>query len=639
MDKRPSTPADPARAVLEGLSELAPPGTRVVHGTTVATNALLERRGARTAFLTTAGFGDLLFLARQDRPALYDLAPRRPAPLVPPDLCFEIDERLSAEGTVLVPLNTAQMPSIIARLRAARVEAVSLCLLFAYRNPEHERLVAQALREALPAVFLSVGHEVLPEFREYERAATVTLNAYVGPVIARYLERLERGLAGQGRGPLFITQSNGGVLTAAGARRWPVRTVLSGPAAGVVGGFAVARQAGFSQVMTFDMGGTSTDVALCPGEIPWTEETRVGDLPIRLPAVAVQSVGAGGGSIARLDAGGALRVGPESAGADPGPACYGRGDQPTVTDANLVAGRLLPAYFLGGRLRLDVARARAALGRLGRALGWSPEETALGVLAVAEAAMERALWQVSVARGYDPRDFVLVAFGGAGPLHAAALATALGMTTVLVPRYPGVLAAIGAISADLVRDESQAVLARLTAVFDQLPALARRLVDRVRAEFSPADWDQARLAFALDLRLAGQGYELTTPWQPGEALAAVVARFHGLHRQRYAFHLPDRPVEVVAVRLRVTVPLPRPLEGEAAAATAPVEAALVSRQPVLLADGWRETPVYDRARLGPGHALAGPALVVQADATTLVPPGWWATVDRYGHLRLRRDGG
>ncbi|HEY7296037.1 MAG TPA: hydantoinase/oxoprolinase family protein, partial [Dehalococcoidia bacterium] len=457
--KRPSTPDDPARAVLAGLDEADLVSAELVHGSTVATNALLERRGARTALVTTAGFRDAIVIGRQARAQMYALEPTRPEPLVPAERRFEAAERVAADGSVLLPLTESEAERVADEVAHSGAESVAICLLFSFLHPDHELRLAEALRRR--GLLVSASVEVLPEYREYERMSTTAVNAYLAPVVSRYLARLQRDLAGRGVSQLRVMQSDGGSLAGEMAGRLAVRTVLSGPAGGVAGAFAAGQTAGAGHLITFDMGGTSTDVALCPGHILYRTDLSIDGLAVRTPSVDVHTVGAGGGSIARLDAGGALRVGPESAGADPGPACYGRGDQPTVTDAQLVLGRLRPDRFLDGRMRLEPEAARRALAALDGRRGRMIEAIAADIVRVANANMERAIRVISVERGYDPRDFALLAFGGAGPLHACDLAEALRIPRVIVPPHPGVLSAFGMVVADVTRDYVSAVLRRI----------------------------------------------------------------------------------------------------------------------------------------------------------------------------------
>ena len=638
--KRPSTPGDPSQAVLDGLDEAGWTPDELVHGSTVAANAVLERKGARTALITTKGFRDVLAIGRQARPKLYELEPRRPPPLVPDDLRLEADERLDHRGDVLRALSQEDVDRLLDRLRRRGVESLAVCFLFSFLNDSHERMVRDAARRR--GLSCSASFEVLPEHREYERTSTTVLNAYVAPVVEGYLTKLADGLGRRGTKRLRVMQSNGGSAGAAAAGSLAVRTLLSGPAGGVVGAFRVAKRAGFERIITLDMGGTSTDVCLCDGRVPFTAESEIDGLPLRIPTVDVHTVGAGGGSIARIDAGGALRVGPESVGADPGPACYGTGDQPAVTDAHLVLGRLQADHFLGGRITLSEAAARRALKPIARAYGQDLEAAAASVVRVANAGMERALRVASVERGHDPRRFTLVAFGGAGPLHACELAEALGIPRVLVPLFPGVLSAFGMAAAPVTRDEVQAFLSmvppedrgvfarRLDRSFRRLEARARR--DLGRQGYS----SRVRVRRALDLRYAGQSYELTVPVPAsleGCKPARFLAAFHRAHRGRFGHADPSRQVEVVAVRVAAEAPgaavrLPTLPKGSGDA-----KAARLGRRDIWFGRR-RPTWLYDRERLLAGDRLRGPALVLQLDATTTLPPGWRGVVDDVGNLLL-----
>jgi N-methylhydantoinase A len=632
-------------AVVAGLDEgLDAPGAPVVHGTTAATNALLERRGARTALVTTEGFADVLAIGRQDRPALYDLQPSRPPPLVPADRRHEVPERLAADGTVLTPLDEDAVRRVAATLAEQAVESVAVAFLFSYQNPAHEKRAAALLREALPDVPVTRSSALLPEYREYERTATTAVNAYVRPQVARYLGRLDEALANRS---IRVMQSNGGTIGLDTAAEEPARLALSGPAGGVVGALGVARKAldtDTPRIMTLDMGGTSADVALCDGAVPRTTEHTIADLPLRLPATDIHTVGAGGGSIAHVDAGGSLRVGPESAGAEPGPVCYGRGGtDPTVTDAHLVLGRLAAEHVLGGADTLDMApdAAREAVAALGRAAGLSPEEAALGVLRVANATMERALRRVSVERGHDPRDYTLVPFGGAGPLHAVALAEALDVRRVLVPPTPGVLSALGLLMADVAYDTARAVLRRADALADDPSPLrdAHEAAARdVRAVLSAHG--EPRLDVELDLRYDGQSYELSVPVATpisADRVADAVDAFHDQHRTRYGHARPDEPVEVVALRVRGRVPTSPPSLPREPETDVPLAEARLGTRPVWFdADGPTSTPTYARADLHHGHAFEGPAVLHQYDTTVVVPPGWHARVDARQNVRIER---
>ncbi|MDA1145726.1 MAG: hydantoinase/oxoprolinase family protein [Chloroflexi bacterium] len=624
--KRPSTPDDPSRAVLEGIDALEVAPDLVIHGSTVATNAVLERRGARTALVTTAGMRDLLVIGRQNRQDIYDLEPETPEPLVPEELRFEISAALDHHGAVERPFDAAQARHLLEAARAGGAEALAVSLLYAYANPELEEAFAEVAGQF--DMYLSVSSRVSPEYREVERTATAVLNAYVGPVMARYLQRLSDGLEERGCGPLRIVQSDGGSADARRAAQLPVATLLSGPSAGVAGAFEISRSAGIDRIVTFDMGGTSTDVALCDGAIPTRADVVIGGFPARTPVVDVHTVGAGGGSIARLDAGGALRVGPQSAGADPGPASYGRGEDFTVTDAQVVLGRLAGGGLLGGAMALDVERARAAGAPLVEAFG-SLEAAAHAVIAVATANMEAAVRVVSVQRGHDPREFTLVAFGGAGPLHACALADALEMPRVLIPLLPGVLAAQGAVWSDVTGTRSRSVLTSFEdASFPALSAALLAVGEEVRGE---PGLEAATLRYGFDMRYAGQSYELTIEADPAN-LAPSGAAFHALHEQRFAHSDLDAAVEVVNVRATATVPG----AGEPARTTFAEGDPAPEVTPVWFGETQIDTPNFRREHLRPGTRLVGPAVIHQLDTTTLVEPNWVATVDDDGNLILER---
>ena len=651
IHKRPSTPDDPSRAVLDGIDALAVTPDLVVHGSTVATNTVLQRSGARTALVATEGMRDLLVIGRQSRPDIYDLEPETPAPLVPDELAFELHATLRPDGGVEVAPDHSEVRNLLARAAEGGAEALAVSLLYSYANPTFEKLfetAAESVSTGEHGLYLSLSSHVSPEYREVERTATTVLNAYVGPVMARYLSRLRDGLAARGATTLRVVQSDGGSASAERAASLPVATLLSGPAAGVAGAFEVARRAGYERVITFDMGGTSTDVALCDGAVPTRPDVVVAGFPARTAAVDVHTVGAGGGSIARLDAGGALRVGPQSAGAEPGPASYGRGRDFTVTDAQVVLGRLGQTGDLAGGLTLDGRRARRAASGLVHAFGGDAQRAAQAVVDVATASMERALRVVSVQRGHDPREFTLVAFGGAGPLHACALADALDLPRVLVPLLPGVLAALGGATSDLTATRTRSVLLPLGG--GSAPALLEAL-DRVAAEAQAVLSEAATAAQpvevtrALDLRYAGQSYELTvelTGTPPGGAEAEAVieaarAAFHQQHEARFAHSEPAAAMEAVNVRavarVRTGAEHPRPHfepRGEAAD-RAP-------RTVELWVEGRRvPAAVYAREALRPGDRLDGPALIGQVDTTTLIPPGWHGTVDEHGNLLLERS--
>ena len=605
-----SDPAAPAQVILSGIARVSGREAEVVHGSTVATNALLERKGARTAFVTTAGFEDLLAIARQNRPELYNLTPTLPRPLVTPEMCFGVKERMLFDGTEQIPLDDEDLARLRASVEASGAEAVAICLLHSYRNDSHERAVLEALRNAR---YVCASCDISPEFREYERASTTVINAYVGPIMDRYLGVIER----MSPHPVAIMQSNGGLLTAEEARLQPVRTILSGPAGGIVGAMEIARLAGFDRALTFDMGGTSTDVALASGEMRLTTEARIdvggGGMPVRVPMLDIHTVGAGGGSIARVDEGSSLLVGPESAGASPGPACYGVGQEATVTDAHVVLGRIAPDQLAGGEMRIDAARATEAVERVGAKLGLNVWDTASAIIRVANSNMERAIRVVSVERGEDPREHPLIAFGGCGGLHACEIAEELGVRTVIAPRMAGALSALGMVLANRERHYSAGALG----VAD-VESLFRRLEQRARQDLPGAD-----IRSFADLRYSGQSYELTLAWQGEETPKS----FHELHEKIYGFSDPDRGTEVVTARVRALIALPRPDLRTSGGATAQP-----AYRSVWFGKSWRH--VFAAPREAISKEIRGPALITDYGSTTLVAPGWTAALDRYGNLFL-----
>jgi N-methylhydantoinase A len=667
-----STPDDPGRAILTTFERLlqaaGAAGTAVsylVHGTTVATNAVLQRRLARTAFVTTKGFGDLLEIARQVRSDPYDVFACKPEPLVERDMCFEVEERLDADGEVVVPLAEASLAALPARLKQVGIEAVAVCLLHGYRNPMHERRVAELLRRELPGVAVSVSSDLASEFREYPRACTTIVNVGLMPEVSGYLERFDAELGRRGvAGDRLIMQSNGGVANVPHSAGRPVFLLESGPAAGVVGAAHLAGVLGERNIISFDMGGTTAKLGLVQGGRPHrVHEFEVGTdanrsrtwfagaagYPILTPAVDLVDIGTGGGSIAWIDDGGQLRVGPQSAGAAPGPACYGLGGAAaTITDADLVLGRLDPGYFLGGEMHLDRAAAEQAVRQLADQLGLDVEACAEGIVRIADSAMSQALRLVSVQRGYDPAGFKLVAFGGAGPLHAIAVAAETGIATVLVPPRPGLASAFGLLAADLKHDFAATRVERvdgadpaaLAAVFSALADEGRTALAREGVPPAQMDFDRA-----LDLRYVGQSYQLTVALDPGPfaaaALLTAASRFNEMHLATYGYADPREPCEIVTLRVTAVGRIPKPaLNGSSAQACTP-EAALKGRRPVRFATGGTvECPVYARKRLVQGARLAGPAVLEAADSTILVHPGWDAVVAPHGILALnRQDGG
>ncbi len=624
-----STPANPAEAVLAGLRHIA--GERpfdLVHGSTVATNAILEKKGARTALITNRRFEDVIEIARQNRTELYNLAYRKNPPLVPSELRFGVPGRIDSAGEVVEVLEEAEIAALREPLQNAGVESIAVSLLFSFANPEHERAVRRVLGDL--GIPLSLSHETLAEFREYERTSTTVINAYVSPKMGRYLTFLKEQI---GERRFRIMQSNGGSISAETAMRESARTILSGPAGGAVGAYRVGRRAGFSRLIGFDMGGTSTDVTLIDDRLPMTLEATIADYPVKVPMIDIHTVGAGGGSIAAIDAGGALTVGPESAGADPGPICYGKGTKITVTDANLFLGRLVPEHFLGGGMRLQTEALRAPIEKLAKELGLTPVKVAEGVLTVANATMERAIRVISVERGFDPREFILFSFGGAGGMHAAYLARQLQIPRVLVPRNPGILSAFGMLVSDVVKDYSQTVMlgekepgeATLDDLFAPLEARGRE--DLAGEGFPP---DQVLLERTLDMRYQGQSYEILVPWGTD-----FTERFHALHEKTYGYCDRAKPVEIVNLRLRVVGRQERPEFPSRGRAEETVDpAARLGERQVIFDERAVPTPILDRERLLPGNRFAGSAIVVEYSSTIVVPPFASAEVDGWGNLIL-----
>ncbi len=641
-----STSADPSQAIASAVQTIAAdsPLVTILHGTTVGTNTLLQRKGARVAFVTTAGFEDSVEIGRQNRPQLYNFFFEKDPPLAAAGMRFGVDERTAADGKVLRHPKTEALTQLAGRIKAQKAQSVALSLLFSFANPENERAVARELSGL--GIPVSVSHQILPEFREYERASTVLVNAYLQPVMQRYLESLEQRLSEPGvhrseythrgqqaakRNParIFVMQSSGGITALATAAAQPVRTVLSGPAGGVVGASAVARRSGFERIITFDMGGTSTDVALVDGQPSTTNEADVAGVPVRVPVLDIHTVGAGGGSLARFDAGGALRVGPESAGADPGPICYGKGERPTVTDANLLLGRLPAGQFLGGEFQLDLPRTQKIVER------WlkdndsrlSVEDFSAGVVRVVNANMEKAIRVVSIERGHDPRQFALVAFGGAGAMHACELAGSLRIPKVIVPAYPGALSALGILISDVVKDHSRTVLLRVRELPGrQLEQIFSELQRDVAAELAKEDWQgSAVYEQSVDVRYRGQGYEINLPYADD-----LLRRFHAEHQRRYGHSDAEREMEIVTVRLRARVSSPEKLE------SMQIESGAGKLQQgtaaVWFAGKRTKTKIWPRNLLKPGRLYRGPAIITEYSATTVIPPGLPFNADKAGNV-------
>ncbi|HMD16310.1 MAG TPA: hydantoinase/oxoprolinase family protein [Terriglobales bacterium] len=668
-----STPDDPSRAIAAALRKIGATGARaavtLLHGTTVGTNALLQRKGARVALITTAGFEDVIEIGRQARPRLYDFFFDQVTPLVCRELRFGVKERTDAAGRILEQPSEAELTRLREAVRRADPDAIAISLLFSFANPANEAAVTDAVKDLGKP--LSVSHQILPEFREYERTSTVVVNAYLQPLMQSYMEKLAERVRDQGdenreelgnrssgsrkqvAPRIFVMQSSGGITALESAAREPVRTVLSGPAGGLVGAAAMAARSGFRKILSFDMGGTSTDVAAVQGEVQAGGQSEVAGLPVGVPMLEIHTVGAGGGSLARFDAGGSLRVGPESAGADPGPICYGRGTEPTVTDANLLMGRLRPDRFLGGEFTLDIERARRITAEWLKKQGshLSLEQFSAGIVRVVNANMERALRVVSIERGYDPRDFALVAFGGAGGLHACELAEAMAIPTVMIPAQPGALSAFGILVSDVVKDYSRTLLWRIAGHPRQaLPRAKlekefRMLEAAAQKEFRAERWRGAvQYERSLDLRYRGQGYELNVPVTNKDKdndKDNVTTRFHREHQRRYGYHHAGREIELVTLRLRARLRTPQPLSlsktrqqplHKPSSRGAPVE-----RAPVFFHDKAVTTPVLERGDILPGRPMKGPAVITEYSATTVIPPGkkFWVDASENMVIKVR----
>ena len=649
--KLSSTPHDPSEAIAEGAHEAVAQFARADaqvsffgHGTTVATNALIQGRGAKTGLITNDGFSDLLDLGRQTRPHLYDLQTDKPTPLVPRDRRLEVQERLLYDGTVERAPDDEEIRAAARKLRDMGVEAAAVCFLYSFIDPTHEARVAQILEEELGDAFVTASHRVCPEFREFERLSTTVVNAFLGPVMKGYLSRLTPRLKEAGiDAPPHITQSNGGTITFETASTLPVRTVLSGPSTGVVGALETGRIVGTEDIITFDMGGTSTDVSLIQSGRPeTTTEAIVHGYPLKVPMIDIHTVGAGGGSIAYTDSGGFLKVGPRSAGAAPGPICYGLGnDEPTVTDANVVMQILNPTELLGGRMPIDRDPAVIAIEKLGGQIGLSTLDTAAGIVRVVTANMARAIRLISIQRGHDPREYCLMPFGGGGPVHAGRLARELSMRRILVPRNPGILCALGLLLTDLRHDLSVTHRMQLDAA--SIPAI-RAVMAGLRADADA--WfaaenvapDRQRVVASADMRYAGQNYELSVPIPDlaGDAdlLDALVANFNAAYDRLYDYTSPDEAIEIVTFRLEAYGVVEKPQFTANADVGSDAAAAALEPRDVYMPEtsAFVETPVYERDRLQTGNRIAGPAVIEQMDSTTFVLPGQTATVDPYHNL-------
>jgi len=659
ITKVPSTPQSPDRGVMNGIRKGATlfsfqPGEIdfLIHGTTVATNALIERKGVETALLVTEGFLDVLHIARQIRPRLYDFFERRPDPLIPRHLRFEIPERILYTGEIKKALDEDGVRFVAQQTAERGIKVVAVCFLHSYANPSHEKRARDILLEEIPELKVSISSEVLPEFKEYERMSTTVINAYVMPIVERYLQQLRDGLKKLDvKSDLHIMQSNGGVMTSETASQKSVHTILSGPAAGVLGGVTLAKMIGEENVITIDMGGTSFDVSLTyRGKPTFTMESDIGGHIIKIPMIDIKTLGAGGGSIAWVDQGGALQVGPQSAGADPGPACYGQGGkEPTVTDANLILGYLNPDYFLGGEMKLNVELAKVVIEqRVAKPMGLSLEQAAEGIIRVVNATMVRGIRMVSVERGYDPRGFTLVCFGGAGPVHAVKLAQELSIPKLIIPEGPGVNCALGLLMADFRHDYSQTFLhslwklepTRLTAGFH---ILEKKAMEQMIREGVPGK--DVFLQRSLDLRYLGQGYELEI-LAPNEDydkkdLESLCYEFSRVHNEKYGYTMAENTVEIVNLRLTAIGGLSKPVIKEESPGGKDPKEALKGKRRVYMDGNFIEAPIYERKKLNCGNEIEAPAIIEQFDSTTVLFPGYKVFVDKYRNLiiKLKKENG
>ena len=636
VQKIPSTPDDPSRAILDGIQKYLEtcPNPFIIHGTTVATNTLLERKGKRIALITTKGFEDVLFIGRQVRKNLYSLKGEDRFPLLPRSLCFGLEERTTAAGKVEKRISSHEFQTTLDLIKAKHVKAVAVSLINSYANPLNEKFIRQKLEAE--NIQYSLSSDILPEHREYERTVVAAVNAYLMPVISQYLKILEHKLQNPN---LRIMQSNEGYISPEIAKAEPIRTALSGPAGGVVGAFHLGKSIGLNRMISFDMGGTSSDVCLIDGDIQRTNESKIGDFPVRLPIIDIHTVGAGGGSIAYVDSGGSLRVGPESAGADPGPACYGKGNLPTVTDANLVLGRLVPEFFLGGKMRIYPERSHRVLKNLATKIDKTPLETASGIVQIANANMEKATRVISIERGFDPRDFALISFGGAGGMHAIDIASNLNIATIIVPKNAGVLSALGLLMADSIKDYSRSILKtaeRTTKkeIEKHLYELQKKSIQDMKKEgFQQED---IQISPFLDLRYLGQSYEITLPYRLKQAdHLSFISEFQKAHQRLYSYHHPERPVEIVNIRLKsIGVTKKIKLKKRQIRQETPSKQALLKKQALYYKGKKYQASVYIREYLEPGNRISGPALIVDQESTTFLPPLYSLKVDGLLNLIL-----
>jgi len=624
-----STPSNPAKAVLNGIKKCAVEDERkqIVHGSTVATNTLLEKSGASVAIITNKGFEDIIEIGRQDRKDIYNLTYRRPSCLVPESNRFGIKGRLLHTGQEYEPLDLEEIKMVIEKIKKAGLESVAVCLLFSYANPSHEAVIGELLKKN--KLYFSLSHKIVSEFREYERFSTTVVNSYVGPKMSNYISSLKYGIGK--KDVLRIMQSNGGSISADLAAEEPVRTILSGPAGGVVGAYEIGKIAGYRRLISFDMGGTSTDVSLIDEKISITTESEIATLPLKVPMIDINTVGAGGGSIVRLDLGGSLRVGPQSAGADPGPICYGKGDQVTVTDANLYLGRLIPEYFLGGEMKIYPERLDKYFYDLSKKAKLSPLELAEGIISVANSNMEKAIRRISVERGYDPREFSLFCFGGAGAMHAAYLAKLLNIPRVIVPENPGLLSAMGMLMADVIKDYSVTVMKNqnqvdLSVLEKDFSSIEKQGIEELKKQGIRED--QIRTERYLDMRYEGQSYEIIVPFKRD-----FLTMFHKLHEKLYGYKKTYAQVQIVNLRVRVRGYTEKPTIKKYELWEEKISDRAFVMEKEAIFEGKKFTlPVLKRDELVPGNRIKGPAIVVEYSSTTVIPPFAQAQIDSYGNI-------
>lgn len=622
-----STPENPAIAVLNGIKDIAGDKPKTItHGSTVATNAVLERKGAKTAFITNFGFEDIIYIGRQERKKLYDLHYRRTSPLVDKKYRLGIKCRVNKNGEIVENIDEKEIDEIISFLKKENVESVAVSFLFSFLNPEHENFLKKRLKD----FYVSVSHEIVPEFREYERSSTTVINAYVMPKMDRYISYLQNRLKPEDK--FRIIQSNGGIVSPETVKREPVRTVLSGPAGGVIGAYNVGKKIGKTKLITFDMGGTSTDVSLIDESIPFSTESSISDFPIKIPVIDVHTVGAGGGSIAYLDKGGSLNVGPESAGADPGPVCYGKGENLTVTDANLYLGRLQPEYFLGGNMKLDIDRTKRYFKIYSEKWKIPEEKLAEGILKIANTKMERAIRKISIEKGHNPKEYSLFSFGGAGGLHAVFLASILGIPEVIIPRNPGIFSAFGMLLSDVIKDYSLTVM--LPARLEELShleklflSLEKKAISDIKDEGIPEN--KIKLERYLDMRYKGQSYELTVPFSKD-----FIHAFHKLHERTYGYKI-NRDVEIVNLRLRGIGELEKiDIEKISEGSSKISKDAILSEKQIIFEGKKYKTKIIDRDKLVANNKVEAPAIIVEYSSTTVIPPFAKGYIDEYGNIRI-----